>query len=170
MGLLDSVLAQVSGGGAAAHQSQLGRINDPGALAGVLGELFGQGNGTGSAGGMGGMTGVGGLGGLVSRFEQAGLGNVISSWIGKGDNAPVSGDQLHRALGDDTVSSMASKLGVNISTLLPMLAALLPSLVDRLTPHGQIPPGGQTVAPDTGGAAGDGSDLLSSLSHLLQKD
>lgn len=152
MGLLDSVLGQVLGG-STPQQPQaggLGGLGDPGSLAGALGGLLAT-NGAG-----------GGLGGLVEKFGQAGLGNVIGSWIGKGENAPISGDELHNVLGSDVVSGIASKLGVNVTTLLPMLATMLPSLIDKLTPHGQLPEQG---APE----AGNHEALLASLSGLLQK-
>jgi uncharacterized protein YidB (DUF937 family) len=116
MGLLDSVLGQVLGG-AAQQQPQgggLGGLGDLGGIAGALGGLLAN-NGA-----------QGGLGGLVSKFEQAGMGSVINSWIGKGDNQPVSGDQLQNALGGDTIAAIASKLGINAQTLLPMLATMLP--------------------------------------------
>ncbi|VTU34569.1 MULTISPECIES: YidB family protein [unclassified Variovorax] len=154
MGLLDSVLGQVLGGGqqpagpgGVGSLGSAGGLGDLGGLAGALGGLLAN-NGE-----------QGGLGGLVSKFEQAGMGNVIQSWIGKGENAPISGDQLHAALGSDVVSGIAQKLGVNPATLLPMLATMLPTLIDHLTPHGQVPAEG----------LGNHEDLLSSLSGLLQK-
>lgn len=143
MGLLDSVLGQVLGG--AAQKS--GGLGDAGGLADALGGLLAN-NGQ-----------QGGLGGLVSKFEQAGLGDVIGSWIGKGDNAPVSGGQLNQVLGSDAVSAIAGKLGINAAMLLPMLATMLPSLIDQLTPHGKVPEEGLNT----------NEDLLSSLSGLLQK-
>ncbi|KWT82608.1 MULTISPECIES: YidB family protein [unclassified Variovorax] len=150
MGLLDSVLGQVLGG-AQPQQPQgegLGGLDAlGGGLAGALGGLLAN-NGE-----------VGGLGGLVSRFEQAGMGDMIGSWIGKGENQPVSGGQLQDALGSDVIASLAQKLGLNAATLLPMLATLLPMLVDRLTPDGQAPAEG----------LGNQDELLSSLSGLLQK-
>jgi uncharacterized protein YidB (DUF937 family) len=148
MGLLDSVLGQVLGG-AAQQQPQgggLGGLGDLGGIAGALGGLLAN-NGA-----------QGGLGGLVSKFEQAGMGSVINSWIGKGDNQPVSGDQLQNALGGDTIAAIASKLGINAQTLLPMLATMLPALIDQLTPHGKVPEQG----------LGNHEDLLGSLSGLLQ--
>ena len=151
MGLLDSVLGQVLGG-AQPQQSQGGGLGGldalgGGGLAGALGGLLAN-NGE-----------VGGLGGLVSKFEQAGMGDVIGSWIGTGENQPVSGGQLQDALGSDVISGLAQKLGINAATLLPMLATLLPMLVDRLTPRGQAPAEG----------LGNQDELLSSLSGLLQK-
>jgi len=151
MGLLDSVLGQVLGG-AAQQQPQggalggLGGLGDLGGLAGALGGLLANNGNT------------GGLGGLVSKFEQAGLGDVIGSWVGKGENLPVSGGQLQDALGGDTIASIASKLGINAQTLLPMLATMLPALIDQLTPHGKVPEQG----------LGNHEDLLGSLSGLLQ--
>jgi uncharacterized protein YidB (DUF937 family) len=150
MGLLDSVLGQVLGG-AQPQQPQDGGLGGldglGGGLAGALGGLLAN-NGE-----------VGGLGGLVSRFEQAGMGDVIGSWIGTGENQPVSGGQLQDALGNDVISGLAQKLGINAATLLPMLATLLPMLVDRLTPRGQAPAEG----------LGNQDELLSSLSGLLHK-
>jgi uncharacterized protein YidB (DUF937 family) len=148
MGLLDSVLGQVLGGGQPQpHGGGPGGLGDLGSIAGALGGLLAN-NGE-----------HGGLGGLVSKFEQAGMGDVIGSWIGKGENAPISGGQLQDVLGSDVVSGIAQKLGVNSATLLPILATLLPTLIDHLTPKGQVPAEG----------LGSHDDLLSSLSGLLQK-
>jgi uncharacterized protein YidB (DUF937 family) len=156
MGLFDSILGQVLGGlppsqstpqGGMPNGGGLGGLGDLGGLAGALGGLLAN-NGS-----------QGGLGGLVSKFEQAGLGNVVGSWIGKGDNAPISGGQLNDVLGNDTVASIASKLGVSAATLLPLLATMLPQLIDHLTPHGRAPAEG----------LGEHDELLSSLSGLLQK-
>ena len=152
MGLLDSVLGQVLGGAGQQQQPQgggLGGLGDLGGLAGALGGLLANNGAEG---------GLGGLGGLVSKFEQAGMGSVINSWIGKGDNQPVSGDQLQNALGGDTIAAIASKLGINAQTLLPMLATMLPALIDQLTPHGKVPEQG----------LGNQEDLLGALSGLLQ--
>ncbi len=149
MGLLDSVLGQVLGG-TQTPQTRGGGLGGLGGLDGLAGALGGllANNGT-----------QGGLGGLVSKFEQAGLGDVIGSWIGKGENMPVDGGQLQEALGSDVISGIAQKLGINATMLLPMLATLLPTLIDQLTPKGQVPDQG----------LGNQDDLLASLSGLLQK-
>lgn len=155
MGLLDSVLGQVLGGAMQQQQPP----GAPGGLGG-LGELGGLGGLAGALGGLLANNGAqGGLGGLIGKFEQAGLGDVIGSWIGRGDNAPISGGQLGDVLGSDVVAGLAQKLGMNAQTLLPLLAALLPQLIDHLTPHGQVPAQG----------LGNHDDLLSSLSGLLQQ-
>ncbi|HEY2257488.1 MAG TPA: YidB family protein [Variovorax sp.] len=155
MGLLDSIMGQVLGGTQA--QPQDGSVASGGSAAGGLGNL---GDLAGALGGLLANNGSqGGLGGLVSKFEQAGMGDVINSWVGKGANMPISGNQLHDVLGSDVVSGIAQKLGVNSATLLPMLATMLPALIDHLTPKGQVPAEG----------LGNHEDLLSSLSGLLQK-
>jgi uncharacterized protein YidB (DUF937 family) len=150
MGLLDSLVGQVLGG-LGSQQSQqggaTGNLGDMGAIAGALGGLLAN-NGA-----------SGGLGGLVGKFEQAGMGDVISSWIGKGDNAPISEGQLNNVLGSDAIAGIASKLGINATTLLPMLATMLPQLIDQLTPDGKAPEEG----------LGTQDELLASLSGLLQK-
>ena len=52
--------------------------------------------------------GVGGLGDLIGRFTQGGMGDVIGSWIGQGQNAPISGTQLSNVLGSDVIGQIAS--------------------------------------------------------------
>lgn len=147
MGMLDSVLGQVLGGAGAQQPTQgSAGLGDLGGLAGALGTLLAN-NG-----------GQGGLGGLVSKFEQAGMGDVIGSWIGTGENRPVSGEQVQDALGSDTIANIASKLGINAQTLLPMLATMLPVLIDRLTPNGRLPEQG----------VDNPNDLLGTLGALLQ--
>lgn len=90
---------------------------------------------------MGLLGGSGGLNGLVSQFASKGLGDVIGSWVGTGNNLPVSGDQLKSALGDDTIKNIASKLGMDSGALTSQLSNLLPNVVDKLTPEGKVPEG-----------------------------
>ena len=82
---------------------------------------------------------AGGLGGLLNKFDQAGMGDKARSWVGSGQNADVSGEEMHQALGNDTLSNLASRFGINASMLAPLLASVLPSLIDRMTPHGHVP-------------------------------
>lgn len=95
----------------------------------------------------------GGLGGLVAKFQQGGLGDVMSSWISTGQNLPISPDQLRGALGDDTLGQLARQIGGSQDDLLGQLTQLLPQVVDKLTPQGQVPQGG----------LGNISDLLGML-------
>ena len=81
----------------------------------------------------------GGLGGLVQKFENAGLGDTVSSWVGNGANQAVSPDTLHGILGSDVVQQISAKTGLPIAELLPQIAQHLPGLVDGMTPNGQLP-------------------------------
>jgi uncharacterized protein YidB (DUF937 family) len=101
----------------------------------------------------------GGLGGLVGKFQQAGMGEVVSSWIGKGENMPISADQLQSVLGSDAVSSIAQKMGLNSGDALGQLSTMLPGLIDKLTPNGAAPTGG----------LGNMGDLAGMLGGLLAK-
>jgi uncharacterized protein YidB (DUF937 family) len=125
----------------------MGQVQQQGGVAAVLGELLandGQG---------------GGLRGLVEKFNEAGLGEVVGSWIGKGDNLPVSADQLKEVLGSDLLGKLAGQLGMDPAQASGQLADMLPGLVDQLTPQG--------VAPENG--LGNAGDLLGMLGGLLQQ-
>ena len=154
MGLLDSVLGAVMGGQqpqAGAAGGGLGSIismvaNNPQMLQAITGMLSNEG-------------GQGGLGGLVAKFQQAGMGDVIGSWVSAGQNQPVSGDQLTQVLGSDAISGMAAKMGMNSGDLAGQLSQMLPGLIDHLTPQGQAPAGG----------LGNAGDLMGMLGGLLKK-
>jgi uncharacterized protein YidB (DUF937 family) len=97
---------------------------------------------------------IGGLPGLIAKFEKGGLGDVVSSWVGTGANAPVSGDQITNTLGADKIQEIAGKLGISNTQVSGGLAALLPHIIDKLTPDGKVP---------------DGSVLEQALSAFSQK-
>ena len=87
-----------------------------------------------------GITGDGGfnLSGLASKLKDGGLGDKLTSWLGDGDNAPVSADEITSALGADKVSAVASKLGIDSSAAADKLSNLLPSLLDKASSGGQL--------------------------------
>ena len=80
----------------------------------------------------------GGLNALTQNFEQNGLRHIISSWIGNGENAPISPDQIKSVLGNDCVANLAKKVGISPDTATQYLTKSLPSLVDALTPNGKV--------------------------------
>ncbi len=125
MGLLDTVIGSLAqgalGGAAGGGQAELLRV-----VAGLLGNE--------------GPTG--GLGGLMAKFQQGGLGDVIGSWVGTGQNLPISPDQLRQVLGGDTIAQIAQQLGVSHGDAAGQLSQLLPQAIDHLTPQGQVPAGG----------------------------
>lgn len=81
----------------------------------------------------------GGLQGLVKQFEDQGLGATVRSWVGTGANQAITPEQVHQALGSDTVKNIAAKFGLSSDDLANKLAKVLPQAVDRLTPGGTIP-------------------------------
>src|SRR6185437_6366698 len=81
----------------------------------------------------------GGLSGLVQRFREKGLGELVNSWVSTGQNLPVSSDQIRHVLGNDQVEQLATKAGISSDLASSKLAELLPKIVDKLTPDGQIP-------------------------------
>jgi len=81
----------------------------------------------------------GGLQGLVQSFENKGLGGVAASWVGTGPNAPVTSDQIHQVLGSDQVKALAAKARISPDMAGSAIAQLLPGIVDKLTPNGQVP-------------------------------
>jgi len=80
----------------------------------------------------------GGLGGLLAQFQSAGLGQQADSWVSTGQNMPLSSDQLSSALGSGNIAALAQKCGINPQLASAGLAALIPLVVDRLTPHGRV--------------------------------
>jgi uncharacterized protein YidB (DUF937 family) len=129
MGLLDSVLGSVLGGGS--PQGGAGSLIN--VVAGMLANS-GQAAGGGGAGG--------GLAGLVEQFERGGLGHVMNSWIGTGQNLPISADQLGGVLGGNVLGQLTQQTGMSQGDLLGQLAQVLPQVVEKLTPNGSVPSGG----------------------------
>jgi uncharacterized protein YidB (DUF937 family) len=87
----------------------------------------------------------GGLSGLVQSFHDKGLGGVAESWIGNGQNLPISAAQVQQVLGSTQVQALAAKAGISPEIASSQLAQLLPTLVDKLTPNGQVPQQGNLV-------------------------
>ena len=154
MGLLDSVLGSVmrdqqqagasNGGGLASLISMV--ANNPQLMQALTGLLSNDG-------------GQGGLKGLIAKFQQAGLGDVIGSWVGSGQNQAVSGEQLTNVLGTEAMAGLAEKLGMSQDDAAGQLSNILPGLIDKLTPQGQAPAGG----------LGNAGDLMGMLGGLLQR-
>ena len=84
----------------------------------------------------------GGLEGVMQKLHGAGLGGVAQSWLGDGQNQPVSPDQVQSALGPDTVGQVASQLGTGQGEAAGHIAQFLPMIVDHLGSGGQLPAGG----------------------------
>jgi uncharacterized protein YidB (DUF937 family) len=81
---------------------------------------------------------TGGLEGLIQAFNQKGLGEVISSWVGTGSNAPITPEQIQEVLGSDVIQQPSEKSGISIDAAKAQLTELLPSLIDKITPEGDL--------------------------------
>lgn len=119
MGLLDGLVGQVLGSLGNNHNATNDMVGH------VLGMLGGQ-NGN-------------GLQQLIGLFGQKGLGDVIGSWVSTGQNLPISAQQIASVLGSEQVSAMASRFGMSNDAAASTLAQLLPVVVDKLTPQGELP-------------------------------
>jgi len=82
---------------------------------------------------------LGGLGGLLSKLEQGGLGDQTKSWIGSGQNQPVSPSQLGSALGSSILKTVSQLTGLSEEDLTKQLSQVLPGVVNGLTPNGRLP-------------------------------
>ena len=85
-----------------------------------------------------GKTDLGSVGGLLQQLQQSGLGPQVASWLGSGQNLPVSVDQLKGALGDQHLRQMASQLGLPVDQLLGQLSQHLPGAIDHMSPNGTL--------------------------------
>ena len=110
----------------------------------ILGGLTGQGGGGPQQGGSlmdlctSMIQGQGGLDGMLAKFQGAGLGTQADSWVSTGQNQPVTPGQMSSALGSDSIAGLARKFGINPQMATTALAALLPVVIDHLTPKGRV--------------------------------
>jgi uncharacterized protein YidB (DUF937 family) len=122
-GGLDDLLGGVLGGGAGAKS---GGVNT-GALIGALAPI------------VIGMVKSGGLQKMMSGFQQQGIGKQADSWVSTGPNEGVSGSEMRVGLGDGEVRQFAQAAGIPEDEAADVLAAVVPQVVDGLTPNGQLP-------------------------------
>lgn len=130
MGLFDSVAGAVLG--------KLG--GQQGSMAQVAMEMFNN---------------NGGLSGIVDKFKQGGLSEQVASWVGTGENIAVSPEQISSVMGEGAIADMAAKFGLSPEVLSAQIAQYLPTVVDKLTPNGEV-------------NAESGGGLLSSVLGMLK--
>ncbi len=130
MGLFDSIAGAV-----------LGKVGgEQGGMAQVAMEMFNQ---------------NGGLNGILDKFKAGGLGEAAASWVGKGENMSISAEQISSVLGNGAIAEMAAKFGINPETLSAQIAEHLPTVIDKLTPDGEVP--------------AESGNLLSTVLGMLKK-
>jgi uncharacterized protein YidB (DUF937 family) len=132
MGLLDDLARQATGGRDASGLGGLVSMvaSNPQILSALTSLLSSRDSSVG---------GSAGLGGLLDAFQQKGLGNLVAGWVSTGQNPSLSAAQVADVLGPDTVGQFASKAGIPADKAGSLLAQLLPTAVDRLTPDGKLP-------------------------------
>jgi uncharacterized protein YidB (DUF937 family) len=81
----------------------------------------------------------GGLHGLTSKLASSGLGQQVQSWVGHGDNQPVSGSEVQQAMDPGQLNAMAKQCGMSPEETCNTVAKALPDMVDQATPQGQMP-------------------------------
>ena len=81
----------------------------------------------------------GGIEGLLAKFQQAGMGQQAQSWVGTGQNMPISPDVLSQILGHGQLGQIAQQMGMSQEQAAGGLAQALPGVVDHMTPGGEIP-------------------------------
>ena len=82
---------------------------------------------------------AGGIQGVIEKFQTSGLGDIVASWVGTGQNQAVTPEQITQALGGDNVQIVVKKANIPVEQSGSVLSALLPVLIDQLTPNGQVP-------------------------------
>lgn len=120
MGLLDQLAGQVMGSLGAQKQDS---VSQGPLLDGLLGLIERN----------------GGVPALLQKLQESGLTDQVASWIGTGENQPVSGDQMKQALGDAQIEQLAAQAGIEPVHASTGLAQLLPQIIDQLTPNGSVP-------------------------------
>jgi uncharacterized protein YidB (DUF937 family) len=119
MGILDSLE------NSPAFKGALGQL-EAAVVPVVLSEVLGNGS-------------QGGLNAIVAKLQQAGFGDQVKSWIGNGQNLPITAEQLQQVLGNDTVKQLAARINIPIDQLAKVLAQQLPTAVDHASPDGELP-------------------------------
>ena len=119
MNILNTVMGALGGGG---DNNQLMSV--------VMGMLNGNENEEGNA-----------MSGLLEQFQQGGLGDAVQSWLGSGENLPISAEQLSSVFGSEKIAEIAQQAGISTDDVSGQLANMLPQAVDKLTPNGEVPSG-----------------------------
>ena len=88
----------------------------------------------------------GGISGLVQRFSGSGLGDIVNSWVSTGQNKSISPQQVQQGLGQDTIHQLSQQTGMGHEEVKSQLAQILPQVIDKLTPNGQVPAQGDLMS------------------------
>jgi uncharacterized protein YidB (DUF937 family) len=125
----------------------MGGQGGSGGLDSIVGGLTGGGGQGGGGGGLGalvpvlgGLLASGGLQKILGGLKAQGLSQQADSWVGTGQNEPVSGADMEKAVGKEKIQEVANQLGVSESEAADVVAKAVPEVVDKVSPDGQLPP------------------------------
>ena len=76
---------------------------------------------------------------VFRKLKSSGLADHFQSWVGMGENRPVTADQITEALGEEHIAKIAGRAGVNPQQMAHSIATKLPAMVDKMTPDGKLP-------------------------------
>src|SRR5262249_39213192 len=133
--LMPIVLAMLSNrgsAGAAPSQVNYAPSGGGGGLGGLLGQILGGGAGRSTGGGRG-------LRSLPQQLQRAGFGEQANSWVGRGANQQIPPDAMTQIFGKDGIEEISRRAGLSHDETSRGLSQLLPEVVDRMTPDGNVP-------------------------------
>ncbi|MCO4846095.1 MAG: DUF937 domain-containing protein [Sulfurovum sp.] len=70
---------------------------------------------------------------FVGGLSQNGLGEIVGSWLGNGENKSISIEQITTLLGSDKIAAFASELGLSQESAAGALTEAVPQVVDQAT-------------------------------------
>jgi uncharacterized protein YidB (DUF937 family) len=121
MGLLDGILGEVLKGALNGNVNQQQQQHLPD----IFGEILKG-------------TDFGSIGGLLKQLKDAGLERQIGSWLGNGQNLPVTPSQIREALGNEQIRELATKMGLPVDEVLKLLTQFFPEAVNQASPDGEL--------------------------------
>ena len=79
---------------------------------------------------------------------------LAASWLGKGENSPVSGSQLEKIFSHDKIAAFAKHLGISETSALNGLQEAVPNVIDKASPDGTLMDLGEQLLKSAGGVSG----------------
>ena len=132
MALMPIVLGMLANRGSrGGSPTQTNYAPGSGGIGDVLGQVLGGAGGAGSTGG--------GLGGLLEQLQRRGFREQADSWVSRGANEPISPDAMSQIFGKEGLEAISRQVGISPNEVSHGLSELLPEVVYRMTPDGEVP-------------------------------
>lgn len=155
-GGLEDLLGQLGGQRGASGGGLGDLLNQMGGLPGTGAERMPAGRaGAGGLGGaaLGGLVMLalqmlqrnGGIEAVLGRLQQQGHAREADSWVGPGENMPISADVLSQIFGREELGRAAERMGMAPDEAAGGLASIFPELVNEITPQGRVEPASNDV-------------------------